>query len=126
MPRIVILFSWTAISSMLFFTSAFQFSSNRGISQLFRHSVPLFSSAIGSDVIGISRIEILQTLLSKWGAPGSSGCADKDDLQPIYSIDGNDMLDLHPLLTPIAKSSKTGNLVCALKSSGLEIGVVLH
>ena len=72
---------------------------------------------------GISRIETLQTLLSKHGAPGSSGCTEAEgDLQPIATLpfeelvkENKELLDLHPHLYPIAKSQSTGNYICALR-----------
>jgi len=72
---------------------------------------------------GISRIETLQTLLSKHGAPGSSGCAEAGgDLQPITILpfeelvkENKELLDLHPHLYPLAKSQSTGNYICALR-----------
>ena len=79
---------------------------------------------------GVSRMETLQTLLAKHGAPGSRGCMEANDLEPIFvtfqseeetpeliaSIMGMDeYLDLHPHLYPIARSKKTGNFVCAMR-----------
>jgi hypothetical protein len=80
---------------------------------------------------GVSRLETLQTLLSKHGAPGSQGCAEADDLEPVLvensdedtpeliaSIMGMDeYLNLHPHLYPLARSKSTGNLICALRRS---------
>ena len=123
MPRVFVEHSLIAILSMLLCTSAFQISINHGGSLMHRVSrgSQLFSSVVGSDLIGVSRLDTLQALLGKWGAPGSKGCSEKEDLQPISSVDGTEMLDLHPLLIPIAQSSKTGNLVCALKTSALDV-----
>ena len=83
---------------------------------------------------GVSRMETLQTLLSKHGAPGSTGCSEADDLEPVFvehsdvdmdetpeliaSIMGLDeYLNLHPHLYPLARSKKTGHLICALRRS---------
>lgn len=93
------------------------------------------SNGIEADVkLGVSRIETLQTLLSKHGAPGSLGCSLPDgDLEPVFVANGseqppedtpeliseflgvNDFVDLHPHLYPLAKSKTTGNLICALR-----------
>lgn len=76
---------------------------------------------------GVPRIQVLQTLLSTHGAPGSQGCSEKGDLKPIpfESILQNnevtatnrigEFTNLHPHLYPLAKSEKTGNLICALR-----------
>ena len=48
-----------------------------------------------------------------WGLPGSKECTEADDLTPVN--EGVIFEDLHPLLIPLAQSSKSGNLVCALK-----------
>lgn len=63
----------------------------------------------------ISRLETLQSLLSKHGAPGSKGCSRPNDLVPVSNDDESSLLDLHPHLYPIAVSSNTGNYVCALR-----------
>lgn len=79
---------------------------------------------------GVSRVETLQTLLSKHGAPGSKGCSGKDDLEPVYvSKDQDDetpqliselmgtdeYANLHPHLYPLAKSKSSGSYICALR-----------
>lgn len=104
------------------------------------NSVRLFSvsNGIEADVmLGVSRIETLQTLLSRHGAPGSLGCNLPDgDLEPIFVPSSsssssyyrdetpelistflgiNDYVNLHPHLYPLAKSKTSGNLICALK-----------
>jgi hypothetical protein len=76
---------------------------------------------------GVSRMETLQALLLKHGAPGSNGCTEGDDLEPVISLkdDTPELIssitgmggysNLHPHLYPIAKSKKTGNIICALR-----------
>ena len=76
---------------------------------------------------GVSRLSTLQTLLNKFGAPGSKGCAEPDDLSAVVAFEdtpelvgslmGTDpeLSNLHPHLFPIAKSAKTGNYICALR-----------
>lgn len=78
----------------------------------------------------VSRLSTLQTLLSKYGAPGSLGCQEPGDLQPVVlvprqtddstpelvsSLSGThqDFTRLHPFLYPIAKSQATGHFICA-------------
>jgi len=86
----------------------------------------LFSSSSSSVAVavesGVSRIDTLQTLLSKHGAPGSLGCRDKNDLVPLIQENGasilnqeDELINLHPHLYPIAKSTSTGNYICALR-----------
>jgi hypothetical protein len=74
---------------------------------------------------GVSRMETLQALLLKHGAPGSKGCTEGDDLEPVIKYDTPELIssitgmdgysNLHPHLYPIAKSKKTGNIICALR-----------
>lgn len=93
-------------------------------------SMRLFSVSLAEVNSGVSRINTLQTMLSKHGAPGSKGCAEKEDLVPVFlessqrdetpelvsTLMGSDeYLNLHPHLFPIARSTKTGNVVCALR-----------
>lgn len=93
------------------------------------------SSDIEADAkSGVSRIETLQAMLSKHGAPGSEGCSSPDDLEPVFvpafssseddnetpelvaDIMGmNEYANLHPHLYPLAKSKSTGNFICALR-----------
>jgi hypothetical protein len=100
-----------------------------------RSALRLFGTSSTFDVQrGVSRMETLQTLLSKHGAPGSQGCTDPGDLEPIFlastpSKDDDtpelissimridEYANLHPHLYPLAKSKKTGNLVCAMRRS---------
>jgi hypothetical protein len=100
-----------------------------------RSALRLFATSSTFDVQrGVSRIETLQTLLFKHGAPGSQGCTDAGDLEPVFlasppskdddtpelisSIMGIDeYANLHPHLYPLAKSKKSGNLVCAMRRS---------
>lgn len=80
---------------------------------------------------GVSRLGTLQTLLQKHGAPGSTGCNQGDgDIVPLSapaqetpellrSMGGNppdnSLLDLHPYLLPIARSTSTNNWICAYR-----------
>uniref|UniRef100_A0A7S2I2B2 Uncharacterized protein n=1 Tax=Helicotheca tamesis TaxID=374047 RepID=A0A7S2I2B2_9STRA len=70
---------------------------------------------------GISRIETLRTILSKYGAPGSEGCllggddVDDDAIVPVTDYSDPDLLNLHPHLYPLARSTKSGNYICALR-----------
>eukprot|EP00559_Dactyliosolen_fragilissimus_P005951 CAMPEP_0184863342 /NCGR_PEP_ID=MMETSP0580-20130426/10546_1 /TAXON_ID=1118495 /ORGANISM="Dactyliosolen fragilissimus" /LENGTH=442 /DNA_ID=CAMNT_0027361619 /DNA_START=15 /DNA_END=1343 /DNA_ORIENTATION=+ len=70
---------------------------------------------------GISRLETLQTLLSKAGAPGSRDLTKRNDLIPIStedvaSLTDPQLLSLHPHLYPIARSSSDpSKFVCALR-----------
>jgi hypothetical protein len=90
----------------------------------------LFSVSKTADVnTGVSRVETLQTFLSKHGAPGSKECTEKDDLEPVFvaSEDAetpqliselmgiDEYVNLHPHLYPLARSKKSGNLICALR-----------
>lgn len=73
----------------------------------------------------ISRLETLQTLLQKYGAPGSVGCAAPNDLQPITDTPElvtslESLSDLHPYLFPIAQSQSTSNLLCAYRNPSTE------
>ena len=71
--------------------------------------------------INVSRLSTLQTLLSKRGAPGSIGCNQSGgDLIPISissssPSSSNEYKDLHPHLLPLAKSTSSGNIICALR-----------
>lgn len=94
-----------------------------------QRSMRLFSVSLAEINSGVSRVTTLQTLLSKHGAPGSKGCAEKDDLVPVYlesnkedtpelvsTLMGMDeFANLHPHLYPLARSKSTGNVVCALR-----------
>ena len=97
-----------------------------------RASTRLFSISTSEVNMGISRLDTLQTLLSKHGAPGSQGCSSAGDLEPItldLSTDGVDdtpelvsslmgideFKNLHPHLFPLARSKESGNLICALR-----------
>ncbi|KAL7466870.1 hypothetical protein ACHAXS_007144 [Conticribra weissflogii] len=70
-------------------------------------------------VVGVSRLNTLQSLLSERGAPGSRGCKLGDgDLVPISTSSArtsDEFNDLHPHLFPLARSQSTGNVVCALR-----------
>ncbi|GKY95243.1 hypothetical protein MPSEU_000486900 [Mayamaea pseudoterrestris] len=82
----------------------------------------------------ISRLCKLQQLLSRRGAPGSIGCDFKNDMVPVTlplsnqdtpelissmdratTIASDELYNLHPFLYPIAKSSKSGNYICAYR-----------
>ncbi|CAB9519715.1 expressed unknown protein [Seminavis robusta] len=99
---------------------------------LSRSSCRLFSSS--SSIIGvdssISRLSTLQTMLAKYGAPGSTGCTKENDLEPILpsqdapellasmtDAEDDELSNLHPYLYPIAKSKSSGNLICALRNA---------
>eukprot|EP00980_Cylindrotheca_fusiformis_P014763 scaffold4025_cov106-Cylindrotheca_fusiformis.AAC.5 len=92
----------------------------------------LFSVSATDVNMGVSRIETLQKLLSRHGAPGSQGCTDPNDLAPVVlltsseeeedtpelvsSLMGYDeYMNLHPHLYPLARSKTSGNLICALR-----------
>lgn len=82
----------------------------------------------------LSRLNVLQTLLEKHGAPGSASCGKGGgDLQPIstaletpelvQSLTGPDpeLQNLHPYLMPIAKStSSPDSFVCAYRNPFVE------
>ena len=73
------------------------------------------SANTGDDLASsISRLSTLETLLSRAGAPGSRGCA-KPDGDLVVVTQTEETLSLHPHLYPLAKSTATGNYVCALK-----------
>jgi hypothetical protein len=88
----------------------------------------------------ISRINKLQKLLFRRGAPGSIGCSSKNDLIPVVSpftagtgsdatpelISSMDALsdetgNLYPFLYPIAKSKKSGHYICAYRDPHNEV-----
>ena len=98
--------------------------------QVRQSALRLFSISKTADVnTGVSRVETLQTLLSKHGAPGSKGCTTKDDLVPVFpeteDVDAPELIaellgieelkNLHPHLYPLARSKASGNLICALR-----------
>lgn len=90
--------------------------------KLFSSSSDVMASALQS---GVSRIGTLRSLLSKYGAPGSIGCSDPNDLvsvstaldtpELISSLTDDELSNLHPHLFPIAKSNASGNYICALR-----------
>mmetsp|Transcript_10922 Transcript_10922/g.16362 ORF Transcript_10922/g.16362 Transcript_10922/m.16362 type:complete len:397 (-) Transcript_10922:38-1228(-) len=94
--------------------------SNISVSTAFNYraaTTRLFSSSqqAALPLSGVSRIDTLKRLLRSWGAPGSKGCQEANDL---VSCDSDEyLLDLHPLLIPIAKSESSGNYICALKTA---------
>lgn len=108
-------------------SSAFVVRSNNA-----RGSSRLFSVSTSDVNMGVSRLDTLQTLLSKHGAPGSQGCSTPDDLEPIASsiasseedetpelvsslMGVDEFNNLHPHLYPLARSKTSGNLICALR-----------
>lgn len=103
-------------------------------SSTIRSVTRMFASSLSSQVRGsnISRLDTLQTLLSKCGAPGSEGCTLENDLEVVAPpqdtpellasmepID-DDLANVHPYLFPIAKSKATGNLICAYRNPSTE------
>ena len=100
---------------------------SRSTSRLFASS-----ASVSSVENNISRLDKLQQLLSRRGAPGSIGCQHKNDMVPvalphttqdvpelISSMDrattSADLVNLHPFLYPIAKSKTTGHYICAYR-----------
>ena len=85
------------------------------------NSVRLFGKKSDQDTelqTHVSRLSTLQTLLSERGAPGSIGCNQGDgDLVTIPSpaATSEEYNDLHPHLLPLAKSTSSGNVICALR-----------
>ncbi|KAL9185473.1 hypothetical protein ACHAXT_003250 [Thalassiosira profunda] len=85
------------------------------------NSVRLFGNKSDEDTelqTHVSRLSTLQTLLSERGAPGSIGCNQGDgDLVtvPSSAAASEEYNDLHPHLLPLAKSTSSGNLICALR-----------
>ena len=66
--------------------------------------------------INVSRLSTLQTLLSERGAPGSIGCNQgSGDLVAVTDSSSSEFHDLHPHLLPLAKSTSSGNIICALR-----------
>mmetsp|Transcript_3335 Transcript_3335/g.6266 ORF Transcript_3335/g.6266 Transcript_3335/m.6266 type:complete len:422 (-) Transcript_3335:164-1429(-) len=69
--------------------------------------------------INVSRLSTLQEFLSKRGAPGSIGCnLPNGDLVPVpvsLSSSSDEYRDLHPHLLPLAKSTSSGHVICALR-----------
>jgi hypothetical protein len=102
-------------------------SKPRAVASFFR--LLATSSSVVDVQSGVSRLDTLQTLLSRHGAPGSHGCNSPDDLEPVFIASPSDdtpelistimgwdeYKNLHPHLYPIARSQKTGNFICALR-----------
>jgi hypothetical protein len=101
-----------------------------GPSNVRKSALRLFSVSNTVDVnMGVSRLETLQTLLSRRGAPGSAECTEQDDLEPVIVASSDDdtpelistltglnaYVNLHPHLYPLAQSKKNGNVICALR-----------
>jgi len=116
---------WTLRPSIGFFCSSSSKTATRRVAQRLFATHTSTQLALES---GISRLSTLQTLLSKHGAPGSQGAKLPNDLVPVQinlqetpelisSLGTKDTLrDLHPYLFPIAKSTTTGNYICAYRS----------
>ena len=96
----------------------------------------------------LSRLDTLQTLLQKYGAPGSQDCRKPGDLKPVSSLheqdmpellsaltggasaslaadndatEGSDLTNLHPYLFPIAQStSQPDAFICAYRNPSTE------
>lgn len=115
--------SWVLRSSTAFTSLA---SRPCGTSRLFSgtsSSSDVMAAALRS---GVSRLSTLQTLLEKFGAPGS-GCTEPNDLTAVVAFEdtpelvgclvGNnaELMNLHPHLFPISKSTMTGSYICALR-----------
>lgn len=131
-PRIYAASSWSSSSSSCFVSNII---GRRSLSSslIIQHHLQqqrLFSkkssdeeTASSTDqrqvAINVSRLSTLHLLLSKRGAPGSIGCNQSGgDLIPISissSSSSNEYKDLHPHLLPLAKSTSSGNIICALR-----------
>ncbi|KAL7509423.1 hypothetical protein ACHAXN_009070 [Cyclotella atomus] len=111
----------SSMYAMLVTTLRIHFISSFTPSQLSKRSlVRALASSSSSDVLsGVSRLNTLQSLLSERGAPGSRGCntpnGDLVPISPSNAASNTEYHDLHPHLLPLAKSSSTGNLICALR-----------
>jgi hypothetical protein len=140
-PRLIAAAAWAMRP-----TFVFSFSSGVCGSQQHRLAVRLFATdpaQLASLVESrVSRLSTLQSLLSKFGAPGSQGCTQRNDLVPIITAgalpqDTPELIasmsaatstesssekfkNLHPYLFPISQSEATGNLVCAYRNPSLE------
>ena len=93
-----------------------------------QQSIFAMSSSTSSDNNGsdkddmkmnISRLSTLQSLLYERGAPGSIGCnignGDLIAISPSTVACTSEYKDLHPHLLPIAKSTSSGHIICALR-----------
>jgi hypothetical protein len=124
------------ITIMLCIASSFAFVSKGARATTRLSATCLFSSspAVGVDS-SISRLATLQTMLTKYGAPGSSGCKEPNDLVPITpsqdapellasmtDAEDDELSNLHPYLYPIAQSKSTGNFICAMRNAYAEEG----
>ncbi len=69
--------------------------------------------------INVSRLTTLQALLAERGVPGSIGCnignGDLIAIPPSAASGSSEYKDLHPHLHPLAKSSSSGHIICALR-----------
>lgn len=129
--------NWTIVlATMWCIHASFAFVSKASPSTISRASCKLFSS---SSIIGvdssISRLSTFQTMLSKYGAPGSQGCNQANDLEPVVpsqdapellasmtDAQDDDLSNLHPYLYPLLRSKSTGNFICALRNAYAEEG----
>jgi hypothetical protein len=122
------------IASIWMCRSSFAFV---GPSNVRQSALRLFSVSNTVDVnMGVSRLETLQILLARHGAPGSKGCTAKDDLEPVIIASSDDetpelistltgvdaYVNLHPHLYPLAQSKNTGNVICALRRAFADDG----
>lgn len=95
--------------------NAAAFVSKPNLSRRVASSVSRHFASISSSDINVSRIDTLQNLLTKYGAPGSETCNVPNDLEPVSEHAGETM-KLHPHLYPIAKSKANPDFyICALK-----------
>jgi hypothetical protein len=126
------------------FVSSFSFrisfsQHNRLTLRLFASDPAQLASLVESRV---SRLSTLQSLLYKFGAPGSQGCTQRNDLMPVvragalpqdtpelvasmsaapsFGSSREKFKNLHPYLLPISQSDATGNLVCAYRNPSHE------
>jgi len=113
-----------AASTLSFFSPSARrvaFQNYHGPFPSYQHKPRLFSKSSDEEteeVINVSRLSTLLSLLSRKGAPGSIGCNQGNgDLVPVAasSSSSSEYKDLHPHLLPLAKSESSGNLVCALR-----------
>lgn len=130
------------VSTMCFLSASLAFVTKVGPSTIITSrrvsACRLFSSS--SSTVGVensvSRISTFQSMITKYGIPGSTGCSLADDLEPVLSPsqdapelvasmtapEDDELSNLHPYLYPIAKSKSTGNLVCAYRNAYTDEG----
>jgi hypothetical protein len=115
------------VASWMLRPSAASFTPLKSAAAHGQRSSRLFSSASVDAHNGISRLATLQTLLTKYGAPGSIGCSEPNDLVPLVTdhpdekpellsaLEATQVSNLHPHLFPLAKSQSTGHYICGLR-----------